>query len=169
MRNRDGVTIAGELEVIVRDRDGTCSRRVLRNLVTQVGDQYYGERAAGVASPPAQVTGMQLGTGNTATAKTGAGSAIATYLVGSDQGLDVDYPTSTLEGTKRRITWQATWPAGTFDGATALAEVVLVNRTLDGSAATEQQTIARALISPTETPTSTQEVTVRWHHDLLGA
>jgi len=58
------------------------------NLITQVGDQYYGERAAGIGSPPNQVTGMRLGTGSTAVAKTGAGAAIVTYTTGSNVAID---------------------------------------------------------------------------------
>lgn len=139
------------------------------NLITQVGDQYYGERASGIASPPAQVTGMQLGTGTTAVAKTGAGAAVVTYISGSAVALDGGFPTSALSGSSRRIQWKVTWPAGTAT-ATGIAEVVLINQAVaTNSGAAAANTISRALISPAKDKAAADTLAVTWNHDLLGA
>jgi hypothetical protein len=144
-------------------------RGSFRNLISQIGDQYYGERAAGIASPPAQVTGMQLGTGTTAVAKTGAGAAVVTYISGSAVALDGGFPTSALSGSSRRIQWKVTWPAGTAT-ATGIAEVVLINQSVGtNSGAAAAATISRALISPTKDKGAADTLAVTWNHDLLGA
>lgn len=139
------------------------------NLVTQVGDEYYGERAAGIASPPAQVTGMQLGTGSTAVAKTGAGAAVVTYISGSNNAIDGSFPTSALNGSSRRIQWKVTWGAGDAT-ATGIAEVVLINQSIGtDSGAAAADTISRALLSPTVNKGASDTLAVTWNHDLLGA
>lgn len=139
------------------------------NLITQVGDQYYGERAAGIASPPAQVTGMRLGTGSTAVAKTGAGAAIVTYVTGSNVAISGGFPTSSIPGSARRITWKGDWAAGVAT-ASGIAEVVITNETpLTNVAGTAANTIARALISPVINKTALDVVAITWTHDLLGA
>lgn len=142
---------------------------VFENLITQVGDEYYGERAAGIASPPDQVTGMRLGTGTTAPAKTGAGAAIVTYEAGSAVAIDGGFPASSLSGSSRRIAWRATWGAGvaTVNG---LAEAVITNETpLTDVAGAAANTIARALLSPTVNKGAADTLEVTWNHDLLGA
>src|SRR5215207_9963156 len=69
------VAIQGQVHVVLRNGDGEIKHESLHeNLVTLVGNQYYGERAANVGTPPAQATGMRLGTGTTAVAATGAGA-----------------------------------------------------------------------------------------------
>jgi hypothetical protein len=139
------------------------------NLVTEIGDQYYGERAAGIASPPAQVTGMQLGTGTTAVAKTGAGAAIVTLVASSLVAIDGGFPTSALNGSSRRIQWKTTWGAGVAT-ANAIAEVALVNQsTGTQTVAPAANTIARALLSPTVNKGAADTLAITWNHDLLGA
>ncbi len=140
------------------------------NLVTQIGDQYYGERAAGIASPPAQVTGMRLGTGSTAVAKTGAGAALVTYLSGSNKALDGGYPTSSLNGSSRRIAWRRTYAAGEATTASAITEAVLVNDTIATDATSSAaNTIARVLVTGVGSKGASDTLTVTWNHDLLGA
>lgn len=139
-----------------------------RNLVTQVGDQYYGERAAGIASPPGQVTCMKLGTGSTAVAKTGAGAALVTYLTGSDKALDATYPQSSLS-SGRVITWVTTWGAGIATTASAITEVALVNDTLADATSTAANTIARALLAGIGSKGASDTLVVTWTHTLLGA
>lgn len=151
-------------------RDGKLWHRcVTHNLVTEVGDRYYGDRAAGISSPPAQVTGMKLGTGTTAVAKTGAGAALVTYLADSHQGLDTGFPSSSLNGSSRRITWQAIWAAGKATTASNITEVVIVNDLLADATSAAADTIARALLSNPAPKAAGDELTVTWHHDLLGA
>ena len=165
-----GLTIPGLLVWELFGPDGALKEHgETHNLVTQVGDQYYGERAAGIASPPAQTTGMQLGTGTTAVAKTGAGAAIVTLVAASLVALDSGFPTSVLSGASRRIQWKVTWPAGTAT-ATGIAEVALVNQaTGTQTAAPASATIARALVSPVVNKGAGDSLAITWNHDLLGA
>jgi len=139
------------------------------NLITQVGDQYYGERAAGIGSPPAQVTGMRLGTGTTAVAKTGAGAAIVTYVSGSALAIDGGFPTSALSGSSRRIQWKTSWAAGVAT-ASGIAEAVITNENpLTDVTGTAANTISRALLSPTVNKGASDTLAITWNHDLLGA
>lgn len=140
------------------------------NLITQVGDQYYGERAANITGQPAQVTGMQLGTGGaTAAAKTGAGAAIVTLVASSLVALDAGFPTSALSGTSRRIQWKTTWAAGVAT-ANGINEVVLVNQAIaTQTAAPAANTIARAVLGTTVNKGAADTLAITWNHDLLGA
>lgn len=145
------------------------------NLITDIGDQYYAERAAGIASPPDQVSGMKLGTGSTAPSKTGAGAAIVTYAgtsITAQKAIDGSYPTSSQPGgagTARRIQWRTTWAAGECT-VSGLAEVVIViENPLADSAGAASTTISRALLSPTINKGASDTLTVTWNHDLLGA
>ncbi len=144
---------------------------VFANLITQVGDQYYGERAAGISSPPGQVTGMQLGTGTTAVAKTSTGAAIVTLLASSLVAIDATWPQSSLSGSSRRIQWKTTWPAGTATtSGTPIGEVALVNQsTGTQTAAPAANTISRALVNPTITKAAGDTLAITWNHDILGA
>lgn len=139
------------------------------NLITQVGDQYWGERAAGIGSPPAQVTGMQLGTGTTTPSKTGAGAAIVTLVASSLVAIDGGFPTSALSGSSRRIQWKTTWGAGVATNS-AIAEVALVNQsTGTQTVAPAAATIARALLSPVVNKAAGDTLAITWNTDLLGA
>lgn len=139
------------------------------NLVTQVGDQYYGERAAGIASPPGQVTGMRLGTGSTAAAKTGAGAAIVTYTTASQVAISGGFPTSALNGSSRRIQWQSLWGAGVAT-VSGLNEVVITNESpITNVAGTAANTISRAVLSPVINKGANDTLTITWNHDILGA
>lgn len=167
--DRDGLGLSGFGAFALFGPDGELvDGGFFRNLVTQVGDQFYGERASGIGSPPAQVTGMQLGTGSTAAAKTGAGAAIGTFVSGSGVAIDGGYPTSGLNGSSRRITWQTTWPAGTAT-ATGIAEVAIVNTATLGTVASSSNTIARAVLGTTVNKAAGDSLVVTWYHDLLGA
>ncbi len=161
------VPLAGQVVVELRGPDGELkSRTVQDNIITNTGDQYYGERAAGIASPPAQVTGMKLGTGSTAVAKSGAGAALVTYLSNSHQAMDGGYPTSALSSNKRRITWQATWAAGKATSASPITEAVIVNETLADSTSAAAATIARVLVTGVATKEAGDALTITWTHDI---
>lgn len=154
---------------VVRNELGEITQEVeFTNLVTQVGDQYYGDRAAAIGSIAA-ITGMQLGTGTTAPAKTGAGAAIVTLVASSLVALTGGFPTSALNGSSRRIQYQTLWGAGVAT-ATGIAEVALVNQaTATQTAAPAANTIARALLSPVVNKGASDTLTVTWNNDLLGA
>jgi len=149
----------GELKLLV----------AFRNLITEVGDEYYGDRAAGIATPPDQVSGMRLGTGTTAVAKTGAGAAIVTYVTGSSIAIDGSFPTSALSGSSRRIQWETTWAAGVAT-ANDISEVVITNEDpLSNVAGAAANTISRALLSPVVNKGADDTLVVTWNHDILGA
>lgn len=163
--------IHGHGVAVLTGPDGEVKARCeFTNLITQIGDQYYGERASGISSPPAQVTGMKLGTGSTAPAKTGAGAGIVTYLSNSHQAIDATWPQSSLSGSSRRIQWKTTWAPGKATTASAITEVVLVNETLtDAAGAGASATVARALLTGIASKGAADTLTVTWNHDLLGA
>lgn len=176
--DHEGFVIRGFVVAELRGPDGELkSYCETHNLVTQVGDQYYAERAvtgisgSPVTGAPAQVTGMELGTGSTTPAKTGAGAALVTFLTGSKVALTTGYPTSALNSSSRRITWQTVWGAGVATSAsTPITEVVLVNETLTGgSGASSANTISRALLTGIGSKGASDTLTVTWNHDLLGA
>jgi hypothetical protein len=172
----ESLGIHGYGVAILFDEFGRVKQRVaFGNLVTQVGDQYYGERASGIGSPPAQVTGMKLGTDTgTAVAKTGAGAAIVTYVSGvtASKAIDGSFPTSSLSGSSRRIQWKTTWNAGeaTKTASPGWGEVVISNETaLADDAGTAANTISRALLSPVILKGANDSLAITWNHDLLGA
>lgn len=167
---RSGIAIAGYVTWDLFDEDGVLKEHgETHNLVTQVGDQYYAERAAGIASPPAQVTGMQLGTGTTAVAKTGGGAGLVTLIASSLVAIDGAFPTSALSGSARRIQWKTTWIAGVATNS-AIAEVVLVNQSTGvQTIAPSSATISRALVSPTINKQAGDTLAITWNHDTLGA
>lgn len=166
----DRVPMTGRVEWTLRDARGRIKARgVTHNLVTQVGDQMYSERGAGIASPPAVPTGMKLGTGSTAVAKTGAGAALVTYLANSQLAFDATYPQSALNGAARRITYKCTFAAGkATSAATAITEAVLVNETLADATSAAAATVARVLLTGIASKQSTDSLTVTWTHDLQG-
>lgn len=168
VQDRSG--LSGWVEVDLFDERGDLKLHLaVPNLITEVGDEYYGERAAGIASPPNQVSGMRLGTGTTAVAKTGAGAAIVTYVTGSSIAIDGSFPTSALSGASRRIQWKTTWAPGVAT-ASAISEVVITNEaSLTNVAGTAANTVSRALLSPTVNKAAGDTLAVTWNHDLLGA
>lgn len=164
----DSVSIRGTIHWAI-DEDGRVVREgTVPNLVTQVGDQMYGERAAGIAGLAAP-TGMKLGSGSGSPAKTGAGSALVTYLADSHQAFAATYPQSSLVTGKRRIVYQATWAAGKATTASPITEVVLVNETLTDATSLAAATIARAVVVGIGYKGAGQGLTIAWSHDLAGA
>ena len=239
----DPVRIEGFVEIELRRGLHILHREVVENLVTQVGDQFYGDRAAQIKGTaktltaitnastavcttstnhgftvgdvvtiagvtPAgyngswavtavgslttfsiyvgtalgagsafgtatglslgMVTGMKLGTGVTAAAKTGAGAAIVTYKTGSNIALVGGFPTGALNGSSRRIQYQALWGAGVATD-TALTEATLTNETpLANGAGTAADTISRVVYSAVNKG-ALDTLTITWSHDLLGA
>jgi hypothetical protein len=167
-----GAAIIGWGWAELRDEDGNLKFEVpFVNLVTRTGNQYYGERAAGITSPPNQVTGMRLGTGTTAVAPTGAGSSIVTYVssITASKAIDSTWPQSSLVTNTRRIQWKTSWAAGEATQS-GLAEVVITNENpLTDVIGTEANTIARALLSPVVNKGASDTLAVTWNHDLLGS
>lgn len=162
--------IRGTLTIEVRNADGTLDQRFEgHNVVTQVGEQMYGERGAGVTSPPAAPTGMRLGTGTGIATKTGTGAALTTYLAGSNKAFDSTYPQSSLS-TSRRITYKCTYAAGAATSSNPITEAVIVNDTIATDATSSStNTIARISVTGIDGKTSGQTLTATWNHDISGS
>lgn len=167
----DSSGIAGTLILERFNKDGELLERFEgHNLVTQVGDQMYGERGAGLAGAPAAPTGMKLGTGSTAVAKTGAGAALVTYLSGSNKAFDATFPASSLSGSSRRIQYKRTYAAGEATTASPITEAVIVNDTIATDATSAAaNTISRILVTGISAKGASDTLTATWNHDLLGA
>lgn len=161
-------SISGTLIVERYDQDGKLLERFEgKNLVTQVGEQMYGERGAGIGAAPAVPTGMKLGTGGTAVAKTGAGAALVTYLSGSNKAFDATYPQSSIPGSVRRITYKRTYAAGEATTASAITEAVIVNETIATDATSAAAaTISRVLVVGISQKQATDTLTATWNHDI---
>lgn len=171
VRLDDAPGIYGYGVAILRGPDGEIKEtRTFANLITTVGDETYAKRGSGVASPNAP-TGMRLGTGVTAVAKSGAGAAIVTYKAGTALAFDGGFPTAAAIGSDVgwRVTFKRTWAAGVGTDA-ALAEVVITNETgptdVAGNAA---NSVARALLTPTVNKAAGDSLEVTWTHDFFDA
>ena len=136
-----------------------------KNLITAVGDQLYASRGAGLATSAAP-TGMKLGTGSTAPAKTGAGAALVTYLAGSNKAFDATFP-SAAGGV---VTYKRTYAPGEATTASAITEAVIVNDTIATDATSAAAaTISRALVSGVGSKAAGDTLTITWTHTILGA
>jgi hypothetical protein len=167
MSVNNNVSIKGCLSITRINSDGDVVEHVeIPNIITAVGDQYYAGRAALATGLPAQVTGMRLGGGSTAPAKTGAGAALVTYLTNSNQALDANYPT-VAAGV---VTWRATFAPGKATSASAITEAVLVNDTIATNAtSTAANTISRALVTGISAKAAGDTLVVQWTHTLAGS
>lgn len=166
----DHAALVGMLVVELRDAQGALKHReVTHNLVTQIGDQMYGEKGAGITGGPAVPTGMKLGGGSTAVAKTGAGAALVTYLANSQQAFDATFPASALNGAARQITYKVTYAAGKATTASPITEVVIVNDAIADATTAAANTIARALLTGIPSKAATDSLSVSWSHSLQGS
>lgn len=160
--------------------DGEVKARCeVPNLITNVGDQMYGERGAAPSgvTPPASPTGMRLGTGaasgGSAPAKSGANSTLLAYLSGSSQAWDSGYPQSALT-TGRQITYKVTYAAGTATTASAITEAIISNNAVatapsSGAAGDQASTISRVALTGIGSKGASDTLTITWTHTLTGA
>ena len=166
----EATAIKGRITWQLTAPDGSLIREgEVDNLVTAIGDRMYAERGAGVSGAPAAPTGMKLGTGSGATAKTGTGAALVTYLANSHQAFDSTYPQASDNGSARRITYKATFAAGKATTTSAITEVVIVNEALADATSAAAATVARALLTGIASKGAGETLTVTWTHDTLGA
>ena len=154
---------------VLRGPDGEIKEEFWdHNLITQNGDQVYGERAGGVGTPNAP-TGMRLGTGGgTAVAKTGAGAAIVTFVSGSQKAFESGFPSSALQGAARRISYKCIWGAGVAT-SNGINELVLTNETpLTNVAGVAGNTISRLILSPQVDKGALDTFEYTLSHDFQG-
>jgi hypothetical protein len=167
--------VTGLVVVTLIDKDGNIkSQQQLKNLITDAGDQYHAVRIAAGVSPasPAdatKVTGMKLGTGTTAAAKSGAGAALVAYVAGANALLDTAFPStqSLGAGLGWTTTYQTTFGAG-VGSSSALTEVVLVTDAGTNATSAAAQTIARVVFAATPKG-STDTLAISWAHKQLGS
>jgi len=163
-----GVAIVGQVTAELFDEHGVLkAREVVKNLVTSVGDRLYASRGAGL-STSALPTGMRLGTGGTAVAKSGAGAAIVTYLSGSNKAFDATFP-SEAAGV---VTYKRTYAAGEATTASPITEVVINTDTIandNATTATAANTVSRALLTGIGSKGASDTLTITWTHTILGA
>jgi hypothetical protein len=160
------VGLKGHLVCEWHDKDGNLIHRSEQdNLITAVGDQMYASRGAGLSSS-ATPTGMKLGTGTTAAAKTGAGAALVTYLSGSNKAFDATFP-SAAGGV---VTYKRTYAAGEATSASNITEVVIVTDAIATDAtSTAANTASRALLASPAPKAAGDTLTITWTHTALGS
>lgn len=171
----DGVGIVGYGIWHLVDGDGHTKLLVpFANLITDKGDEYYAKKGIVGISPanptaPTAVSGMKLGTGSTAATKSGAASALGTYITGSNNPFDASFPAAAAVGTD--IGWNASyktsWAAGDVTNS-AITECVIVNDAATDATTTAANTISRAVISSVN-KTASDSLAITWNHKFLGA
>jgi len=162
----DVAGIVGAVLVERHDKDGrlvgSCQ---VTNLITAVGDRLYASRGAGLTTS-AVPTGMKLGAGSTAVAKTGAGAALVTYLAGSNKAFDATFP-SEAAGV---VTYKRTYAAGEATTASPITEAVIVTETIATDATSSAaNTAARVLITGVGSKGASDTLTITWTHTILGS
>lgn len=171
----DGLGLVGYGIAELIDGDGRLKLVVpFHNLITDAGDLYVAGKmitaiAPASASAPTAATGMKLGTGTTAVAKSGAGGALVTYLTASNAAFDTSYPQTANLGAGLGVNavYKTTWAGGTATSST-INEVVIVNDSSTNATSTAANTYSRAVIT-TVNKTSSDSLAVTWNHKALGA
>lgn len=162
----ESTPIEGKVDWVLTGPDGEVKHRgTAFNIITQVGDQMYAERGAGLAGAPAVPTGMKLGTGSTAAAKTGAGAALVTYLANSHQAFSGN-PASAVQGSARRITYTAVFGAGKATSGSNITEAVIVNEALTDATSAAAATVSRVILSGPAPKGASDTLTLTWTHDI---
>jgi hypothetical protein len=163
----DGVVLEGILVAEMYDEFMVLKKRVeVHNLITTVGDIMYMHRGSGATSPPNAPTGMRIGTGSTAVAKTGAGAAIVTKITLGNKAFDATFPSL----VSNVVTYKTTYAPGEGTTASPVTEAVIVNDTIGTDTATAAaNTISRALISGVGSKAAGDTLVLTWTHTGTGA
>jgi hypothetical protein len=159
----------------LRDGDGKLKLLVpFANLITTAGDEYYAKKGITGISPanpsaPTAASGMKLGTGTTAAAKSGAGAALVTYITASNNLFDSTFPSAAAVGGDGgwNATYKTSWAAGDVTNS-AITEVVIVNDAATDATSTAANTYSRAIIA-TVNKGASDSLAITWNHKMLGA
>jgi len=168
MQHIDKMRMRTNVRVVLYGADGAVKHEVRgENLITDHGDNMIAARLYDDAQNI--VTGMRLGTGNTAAAKAGAGGAIVTYITGSNEALDAPASDATKgAGLGWRTTYVCTWVAGDITNG-AIAEAVLTDETpLTNVAGAVGNTVARFVFPATIDKQALDSLEITWQVDILG-
>jgi hypothetical protein len=174
-RLEGGGSFRGQALVQLFGPDGELKHEELvGNLITTAGDEYYAKRGAAAVTPAApadvtKVTGMKLGTGVTAAAKSGAGAALGTYETGSNNPFDSTFPQliDLSADTGWQIQYKTTWAAGDVT-ETALTEAVIVNDAGTDATSTAPNTISRITFTAIN-KTASDTLVITWNHTFNAA
>lgn len=165
----------GVVVVQVFDKNGNLKdEELVENLITNAGDEYNAKKVAVGISPanpsaPTAASGMKLGTGTTSPGKSAAGAAnLGTYISGSNQAFDTNFPTTQAVGTNVgwTVTYQCTWAAGDVTNS-AITEAVICNDAATDANATVANTYARVTFTAKD-KTADDSLVITWKHKFLG-
>jgi hypothetical protein len=147
--------------------------RLVDNLITDAGDLYYAGMAIALVTPaapaqPTKMTGMKLGTGTTAVAKSGAGAALVTYISGSNNPFDATWPQTVNLGAGLGVNGQykTTWAAGDTTNA-AITEAVIVNDAGTDATSTAANTAHRIVFTAINKGAA-DSLVITWNAKFLG-
>lgn len=173
-RSLKGDGLVGFGVVLLENPDGIVDLDAFANLITTAGDQYYAQKGiVGVApaapSAPTAMSGMKLGTGTTAAAKSGAGAALVTYITGSNNPFDASFPTSSAVGgdTGWNANYKTSWLAADVTNS-AITEAVIVNDAATDATSTAANTASRVVFTA-KNKTVDDSLVITWSHKFLGA
>jgi hypothetical protein len=164
----------GEALIQLFDGDGRVKQELtVDNLITDAGDLYYAGMSISLVTPaapaqPTKMTGMKLGTGTTAVAKSGAGAALVTYLSASNLAFDATYPQTSNLGAGLGVLGQyrTTWGAGVATNA-AITEAVIVNDAGTNATTTAANTAHRIVFTAINKGAS-DTLMITWSAKFLG-
>jgi hypothetical protein len=165
----------GNVLIQLIGEDGTVKdERRAGNLITDAGDLYYASMAIALVTPaapaqPTKMTGMKLGTGVTAVAKSGAGAALVTYISGSNNPFDATFPVIQNLGAGLGVNGQykTTWAAGDVTNS-AITEAVIVNDAGTDLTSVAANTSHRIVFSAIN-KTASDSLVITWNAKFLGA
>jgi|SRR5215216_949826 len=164
----------GNILIQLFDENGNVKdERRAQNLITDAGDLYYAAKAIAAIAPaspaaPTAMSGMKLGTGTTAAAKSGAGAALVTYITASNLAFDASFPVTQNLGAGLGVNGQykTTWAAGVATNA-AITEAVIVNDAATNATTTAANTSHRVVFTAIN-KTSTDSLVITWNAKFLG-
>lgn len=145
------------------------------NLITDAGDLYAAAKVITGISPanpsaPTAMSGMKLGTGSTAVAKSGAGAALVTYKTGSNVAFDASFPATNNLGGGLGVEarYKGTWAAGVATDP-ALAEAVICNDAGTNATSSAANTGSRTVFGSTINKGALDALSITWAWKYLGA
>lgn len=165
----------GHVLVQVFGPDGELkAERRGENLITDAGDLYYASKAIVGISPanpsaPTAMSGMKLGTGTTAAAKSGAGAALVTYISGSNNPFDASFPATQNLGGGLGVNaqYKTSWAAGDVTNS-AITEAVIVNDAGTDATSTAGNTAHRITFTAIDKAAG-DSLVITWNAKFLGA
>lgn len=167
-------TFTGSVLIQLYDEDGNLKDELRGgNLITDAGDLYYAGKAIAAIAPaspsaPTAMSGMKLGTGTTAAAKSGAGAALVTYLTASNLAFDASFPATQNLGAGLGVNGQykTTWGAGVATNS-AITEAVIVNDAATNATTTAANTSHRIVFTAIN-KLAGDTLVITWNAKFLG-